>query len=184
MPAAAVLTALVVYELATKRSFEPIGRPTLALAAFLVVVSTGTITVMYLAPRAAEERIAESVAVQKEWESNSRKLGEYIASRTDPDDEIFNFGREAGIYFYADRRPAVRYFADWPFWWDERTLYGTIKALRTTRPVYIIDTAQPPLFADYDEYHPEVLMNLFEEEYDYVGRMYFADIYRLKTYQP
>jgi hypothetical protein len=184
MPAAAVLTALVIYELATKRRVEPIGRPALAVAAAMVVVSAGTVAVMYLAPRAAEERIAGSVAVQKEWEGNSRHLGEYIASRTGPEDEIFNFGREAGIYFYADRRPAVRYFSDWPFWWDESTLYGTIKALRTAKPVYIIDTAQPPLFEDYEQYHPEVLMNLFDEEYDYVGRMYSADIYRLKTYQP
>lgn len=184
MPAAAVLTALVVYEVATKRRVAPIGKPALAVGLFMIVVSAGTTGVMYLAPREAEQRIAESVAEQKEWESNSRQLGEYIAARTDPDDEIFNFGREAQIYFYADRRPAVRYFADWPFWWDESTLYGTIKALRTNRPVYIIDTAQPPLFEHYAEYHPPVLINLLEEEYDYVGRMYFADIYKLKPRHP
>ncbi len=123
------------------------------------------------------ERIAGE---QKRWEESSREIGAYIAQRTRPDDTIFNLGREPQIYFYADRRPAVRYFSDWPFWWDERTLYGTIKALRTTKPVYIIDTAQPPLFDDYAQYHPPVLMNLLNEEYDYVGRMYFADIYKLK----
>jgi len=181
MPAAAVLTALVVYEVVTKRRVQPIGRPAVAVAALMVIVSLGTIGVMYVAPRAAEQRVAESVAQQKEWESNSRQLGEYIAARTDPDDKIFNFGREAPIYFYADRRPAVRYFSDWPFWWDEMTLYGTIKALRTTKPVYIIDTAQPPLFEDYAQYHPPVLMNLLSEDYEYMGRMYFADIYKLKA---
>lgn len=180
MPAAAVLTALVVYEIATKRRVAPIGKPALAVGLLMVVVSLGTIGVMYLAPRAAEQRLAESVAEQEEWESNSRQLGAYIAARTGPDDEIFNFGREAQIYFYADRRPAVRYFSDWPFWWDEATLYGTIKALRSTKPAYIIDTAQPPLFADYAQYHPTVLMNLLEAEYDYLGRMYFADVYKLK----
>lgn len=180
MPAAAVLTALVLYEVATRRRVAPIGKSALAVGLLMVIVSLGTIGALYLAPGAAEQRIAESVAEQKEWESNSKQLGEYIAARTDPDDEIFNFGREAQIYFYADRRPAVRYFSDWPFWWDERTLYGTIKALRTTKPTYIIDTAQPPLFEDYAQYHPPVLMNLLEEEYEYIGRMYFADIYRLK----
>jgi len=183
MPAAAVLTALVIYEVVTKRRIQPIGKPAMAVAVLMVVVSLGTIAVMYVAPRAAEQRIAESVAEQKEWESNSRQLGEYIAARTEPEEEIFNFGREAQIYFYADRRPAVRYFSDWPFWWDERTLYGTIKALRTTKPVYIIDTAQPPLFEDYEQYHPPVLMNLLNEDYEYVGRLYFADIYRLKPQQ-
>ena len=183
MPAAAVLTALVVYEVTTKRRTQPLGRPALGVVLLMLMVSLGTIGVMYLAPRAAEERIAESVAEQKEWESSSRQLGEYVGARTEPDDKIFNFGREAQIYFYADRQPAVRYFSDWPFWWNEKTLYGTIKALRTTRPVYIIDTAQPPLFEDYDQYHPPVLMNLLNEDYDYVGRMYFADIYRLKQQQ-
>ena len=74
----------------------------------------------------------------------------------------------------------MRYFSDWPFWWDQKTLYGTIKALRATKPVYIIDTAQPPLFKDYASYHPPVLMNLLTKDYDYVGRLYFADIYKLK----
>jgi 4-amino-4-deoxy-L-arabinose transferase-like glycosyltransferase len=180
MPAAAVLTALVLYEVVNKRRIQPIGKPALAVAALMVLVSFTTIGVMYLAPRAAEERVAVSVAEQKEWEVNSRHLGEYVAARTTPDEKIFNFGREAQIYFYADRQPAVRYFADWPFWWDEKTLYGTIKALRATKPVYIIDTAQPPLFKDYASYHPPVLMNLLNKDYDYVGRLYFADIYKLK----
>jgi len=183
MPAAAVLTAAVVYEVVTRRSLQPIGKPAVAIASLLVLTSLTVTTVMYLAPRAAEQRVAVSVAEQKEWEANSRKLGEYIKARTRPDDKIFNFGREAPIYFYADRRPAVRYFSDWPFWWDEMSLYETIKALRITRPVYIIDTAQEPLFQDYQKYHPPVLMNLLNEHYDYVGRLYFADIYRLKPQQ-
>lgn len=181
MPAAAVLTAFVIHETIVQRRFRPIGRPAVAVAAFLVFTSLSVTTVMYLAPRQAEQRVAESVAQQKEWEADSKKIGEYIKARTDPEDKIFNFGREAPIYFHADRRPAVRYFADWPFWWDEMTLYGTVKALRETKPVYIIDTAQEPLFEDYQKYHPPVLMNLLREEYEYVGRLYFADIYRLKT---
>ncbi len=180
MPAAAVLTALVVYEVVTGRRVRPIGRTAAAIAALMVTVSIGTVTVMYLAPRAAEERVAESVAAQKEWEGNSQQLGEYIKAVTKPDDKIFNFGREAPIYFYADRRPAVRYFSDWPFWRDEKTLYGTIKALRAAKPAYIIDTAQPPLFEDYAKFHPPVLMNLLRQDYTLVGHVYFADIYRLK----
>jgi 4-amino-4-deoxy-L-arabinose transferase-like glycosyltransferase len=184
MPALAVLTAVVAHEFIKGRRIRR-WRPTaLALAGGLTVLALGTNAVMYLAPREAQEEIAPTVAEQKEWERDSRLVGLYIKARTTPEDRIFNFGREAQIYFHADRDPAVRYFADWPFWWKEETLYETVKALRHERPAYIIDTALPPLFEDYAKYHPPVLMNLLREEYVYEGRVLFADIYRLKTHEP
>jgi hypothetical protein len=129
--------------------------------------------------------VAPTVFAQKEWEGASRALGTYIAERTDPEDTIFNFGREAQVYFYADRRPAVRYFSDWPFWWDESTLYETMDALREAKPVYIIDSLQRPLFEeDFERYHPRVVTDFLAENYDYVGRVYFADVYRLKERRP
>jgi hypothetical protein len=201
MPALAVLSAVGVYELAPRilprrpargagnltsehqRPLRPVWRPVLIIAPGLLIVSLMTNGVLYLAPRQAERQVSEVVYTQKQWESASMAIGQYIKERTEPGDKIFNFGREAQIYFYADRQPAVRYFADWPFWWDEDTLYQTIKALRATRPVYIIDSAQPPLF-DYEKLHPPVLMNLLNENYDYAGRVHFADIYKLKEDRP
>ena len=59
-------------------------------------------------------------------------------------------------------------------------LIETVKALRQARPIYIIDSALPPLFEDYDRYHPPVIKQFLQENYDYEGRIYFADVYRLK----
>ena len=180
LPAMAVLTAVVGYERLARRRIEPLSRPALGLALLLVAASLTTNGVLYLAPRLAERHVAQNVYEQKEWEDASQALAQYVKERTGPEDKIFNFGREAQIYFYADRQPAVRYFSDWPFWWDDQTLNQTVAALRLTRPVYLIDSALPPLFPDYRQYHPPVLMSLLQTDYDYVGRIYFADVYRLK----
>jgi hypothetical protein len=183
MPALAVLSAVAVYELVMRRPIRPVWRPVLVIAPALLTLSLVTNGVLYFAPREAERQGAETAYTHDQWESASLAIGQYIKARTDPEDKIFNFGRESQIYFYAERQPAVRYFADHTFWWDEETLYETIKALRASRPVYIIDTALPPLF-DYEESHPPVLTNLLGEKYEYVGRLYFADIYKLKDRSP
>ena len=98
---------------------------------------------------------------------DSELLGAYIAARTSPDDTIFNLGRESQIYFYAERRPAVRYFYDYVYAYDEETVRITIDALRAEKPVYIIDSIQPPLFESSQR--PAELENLLDEEYKYEG---------------
>jgi len=181
LPAMAVLAAVVVYNRFSGGQLRPIWKPGLVLGLLLVVMSLVTNGALYLAPKTTEKRVAEVVLERKQWESDSLALAAYIAQRTNPDDTIFNFGREAQIYFYSDRRPAVRYFSDWPYWWDQTTLTETIEALRTVRPTYIIDSAQPPLF-DYGPYHPPVFRDFLSQNYEYVGRVYFADVYRLKEH--
>jgi hypothetical protein len=180
LPALAVLTAAAVYRLLLHRQGQSVPKLALLLCVITLAVSLGTNAVLYLAPEAAEKRVAETTLEHKQWEDDSEALAVYIGDRTGPDDTIFNFGREAQIYFYAQRRPAVRYFADWPYWWDESTLSETIEALRQTKPAYIIDSAQPPLFEDYAQYHPQALRAFLAENYEYEGKLYFADIYRLK----
>jgi len=105
-------------------------------------------------------------------------LGAYIAARAGPDDTIFNLGRESQVYFYADRRPAVRYFYDYVYEYDEATVRITIDALRAEKPVYIIDSIQPPLYEPAQR--PAEFERLLEEEYHYEGRVRFAELYRLK----
>ncbi len=181
LPAAAVLTAMVIYTRFRKRDIEPLRRPAVVAGLLILAVALATNAMLYLAPDAAEKRVAPTTFEHQQWESASQELAAYIAERTGPEDTIFNFGREAELYFYADRRPAVRYFADWPFWWDESTLYETMDALRETKPVYIVDSLQLPLFEeDFEQYHPRVFTDFLSENYDYVGRVYFADVYRLK----
>jgi 4-amino-4-deoxy-L-arabinose transferase-like glycosyltransferase len=177
-PAMALLAAVTLYDTFRNTNGVPVARPALAFGAVLVFVALSTNAVMYFAPKPAERRVAETVLYQKEWEEASRALGAYIRERTSSDETIFNFGREPQIYFYADRRPAAQYFYDWAYQYDDVTLQKTVEVLSLKRPAYIIDSVQPPLFPPGPR--PAALKALLDEDYEYVGSLYFADIYRLK----
>ena len=174
VPAMAILSAIVVSERLNK-----LPKSVLAIGVLLAVVSLGINAVLYAAPWRAQQRVAETVFYQKRWEESSQALGAYIEARTSPEDTIFNIGRESQIYFYADRQPAVQYFYDWAYQYDERTLPVTMDALRKARPVYIIDSIQEPLFQASQR--PQAVEKFLVENYEYEGRVYFADIYRLKS---
>lgn len=184
IPVLALLASVAIYYRLRERHVHPVRRPAMILGAMLVLVSLGTNAALYVAPRAAEERVAPTVHEQKQWEEASKALGTYIAERTRPGDAIFNYGRESQIYFYADRPPAIRFFYDWAVEYDPNNLPKMIAALQQALPVYVIDSAQPPLFEDYRRYHPAEFTGFLEEHYEYAGRIYFADVYRLKTYRP
>lgn len=179
LPAMAVLTAVVIYERFRARDIRLIGKPALLVTALLIAISLGTNAILYFTPEEAQQRVYTPIFYQEEWESSSRALATYVAERTGPEDTIFNFGRESQIYFYADRRPAARYFYDWAYLYDDTTLPTTVEALRQAKPVYVIDSTQPPLFES--EPQPQLLKELLAEDYQYVGRIYFADVYRLKS---
>ncbi len=178
VPAMAMLTAVVVYKRFWSGTGRGIYRLSVALAIPLAALSLVVSGALYLEPYDAEEKVAPAVFQQKEWEKSSEALGVYIAEHTRPEDTIFNLGREPQIYFYADRRPAVQYFYDWAYQYDERTIAVTVQALRTAQPVYIVDSIQPPLFKPAQR--PAPFQKLLDEEYEYVGQIYFADVYRLK----
>ena len=178
IPAMAILAAIVIYELISTAENRLASRPAIMFGVMLVAVALATNAVLYLAPRPAERQVAENVYYQKEWEENSRALGLYIKERTGPSETIFNFGREPQVYFYADRRPAAQYFYDWAYQYDEQTLAKTVEVLRLERPAYILDSTLPPLFPPGPR--PQVLKDLLDEDYEYVGRLYFADMYKLK----
>jgi len=184
MPSLALLTGIVIYDRFTNGSQHVLSKPAWMIALFLIVVSVGTTTVVYLAPRQAEQQIVSNVYYQKEWETHSQELGEYIKARSRPDDLIFNYGRESQVYFYADRQPAIRYMYDWVLKYDQDSLDEVMAGLNTTHPVYIIDSLQAPLFKDWYAAHPPEFKKFLEGHYDYVGRIAFADVYRLKGYAP
>ena len=107
----------------------------------------------------------------------TRRSARSLKAHTSPSETVWNYGRDSQIYFYADRSPAVRFFYDRPYWLDAATLTETIASLRQARPQYIVDT-QP---GDAWDYHPPELMALLAQQYDYVGKVQYADLYRLKV---
>lgn len=179
LPALAILSAVVFYESWQRGGPSTVSKPVLAVAVALVVISAGTNAVLYAFPRQAEHVVAQSVYHQKEWEEHGDELGAFIKRRTEPGDTIFNLGRESYVYFYADRQPPGRYFYDWAVNYDERNLVELLVDLRAARPKYVIDSAMEPLFENYDDSHPAELMQFIEENYRYVGQIYFADVYEL-----
>jgi hypothetical protein len=180
MPSLAVLTGIVIYDRFVNGREHVLSRPAWIVATFLIVVSVGTTTVLYLAPRQAEEQVVSSVFYQKEWEASSEKLGEYIKERTEDGDLIFNYGRESQIYFYADRAPAIPYFYDWVLNYDKDSMPEILAGLEETKPVYFIDSLQAPLFDDWGAAHPVELRQFLDDNYDFQGRIFFANVYRLK----
>ncbi len=180
VPAMVLLTAIVVDDRFHKHETYPGCNPVLAVGALLIIVSLSANALLYLAPLRTEQRLAPNVIYQEEWDEASQSLGAYIAERTGPEDTIFNLGRQSQIYFYADRRPAVQYFYDYAYEYDETTLPLTLEALRQTKPAYIIDSLQPPLF-EPSQRRPEEVAAFLAQNYQYEGRMFFADVYHLKA---
>jgi len=179
IPAAAVLAALLAFEYLPGPGSRRVPRRALFGVAMLTVLALVTNSALYLAPSRSEQRVAPDVFYHRQWAENSEFLGAYIAARTNSDDTIFNLGRESQVYFYADRRPAARYFYDYVYSYEAETIHATVDALRTEKPVYIIDSIQPPLFKPSDR--PPEFERLLSEDYKYEGHLYFADLYRLKA---
>ena len=184
LPAMALLTAVAIHRWFPGQKIGAIGKPLLVAGVLLIAISSTTSGALYFSREDAQKRFYEPLFQQERWATASRALGAYIAERTGPEDAIFVFGRESQIYFYADRRPAVRYFYDWAYRYDKDTLEETMEELRRARPTYIIDSVQSPLFEDYWRYHPPEFQAFLAENYDYVGLVYFADVYRLKGASP
>lgn len=177
LPAVAILSGLALYHY-----FRPqvVARHGLAVFVGLsLLLGLASNLVVYLAPPEAARTVSEAAFEDVRWERDSRALGQYLARNTTPRDTIYVYGRESQIYFYARRMPAARHIYDRSFWLEKGTLAETIEELRRTRPVYIVDSLQEPLY-DYAQHHPPEWQRFIQENYEYVGRLYFADVYRLK----
>ncbi|HVP04065.1 MAG TPA: glycosyltransferase family 39 protein [Dehalococcoidia bacterium] len=184
MPALAVLTGVVVYERFGRGHGVRLSKPAWMAGGLLIVLSVGFTAILYLVPTQAEEQVVSSIYYQKEWEASSLALGHYIKERTGPEDTIFNYGRESQVYFYADRQPAIPYFYDWVLQYDAVPMATVISELETAKPVYVVDSLQAPIFDDWAAAHPSEWRRFLGDNYYYMGRVYFADVYVLKGYVP
>ncbi len=111
-------------------------------------------------------------------EIESPALARYIADNTSPDDRIYNLGFESELYFYAHRRPATRYLHDLPFVADYSRVEKALEDLKEAPPVFVIDSARYEIRRD--SYDRSGFDQFLADRYEYLGKMYYADIYRLK----
>ncbi len=179
LPAMAVLTGVAIHHRFMGRRLERPARLTILACVFALTVSFGTVGLLYFRHDATERQFSQRVYQQNEWAKSSEELASYLAQHTGADDEIFNYGRESQLYFYAHRTPASRYFYDYAYTYDEHALQQTLDVLRQDPPEYIVDSMLPPLFRASDR-SPE-FEEFLRERYTYVGTFHFAELYQLET---
>lgn len=151
------------------------------LAGFAIIFSVLMNMHAYLSPTAAGRHEAKYSDTQASWDNASEQLGLYLHEHTLPGQTIYVFGREAQIYFYADRQPAARFLYSQPFTLDGTAMSDTLRTLREVKPTYIVDTVQPPLYHGWESQDPQDFLRLLIDDYEYVGQVEFAQVYRLKT---
>jgi hypothetical protein len=71
------------------------------------------------------------------------EVADYVRSHTGPDETIYEFGLQSGIYFYADRLPAHRFlrvneFVPTTFPDPDFTLGAVTRELAARRPAYLV----------------------------------------------
>jgi hypothetical protein len=107
-----------------------------ALLLWLPLVFNGALYLDSITP--ASDR-AEAVGV-RDCEASAPEIGAYIHSHTPDGARIYNVGRDAEIYYYADRLPATRFFYDRTFLADPATVTETTGALSAAPPTLVVDT--------------------------------------------
>jgi 4-amino-4-deoxy-L-arabinose transferase-like glycosyltransferase len=182
LPACALLAALVAepaYQ-ALRAGWRP---PVRAMAAWtlLFVLCLYFNLSIFLHATPEGRHVAKFPDVQARVSIESRALADYVRAETEPEETILNWGRETQLYFYADRKPATRYLYDRPFWQDPPTFDRAMAELRAHPPVLILDSLPPPGSGEpWAKYHPQDFLDFRAERYDHVGRIEFAEVYRLK----
>jgi 4-amino-4-deoxy-L-arabinose transferase-like glycosyltransferase len=114
-------------------------------------------------------------------DNQSRIVADYIVAHTTPDQAIYEYGRTTQIYFLSDRRPAVRYMYDRPFWLDENTLGEALVQLEAAKPAYIFDTIRTKDSDEWQKFHPPRVQAFFAAHYEFVEHIAYADVYRLRS---
>ncbi len=116
------------------------------------------------------------------WEIQSPELAAYIRQRTNEGDYIYNLGFNSELYFYARRRSPTRFLFSRPLEVDKGLVPKALAELERNKPIYIIDSARYETWRERRYYPPEIEA-FIEEHYHYAGKVYYADVYRLKDSQ-
>ena len=151
----------------------------MALSLLFPATSAGSI---YLRGTAdARHEAKYSYNYYSEWETHSRSLAAYLQARTAPGDYIYNLGFQSEVYFYADRRSPTRFVFDQPFQVNKDFEEEAIADLSRNKPAYVFDTAIYEKPGKLENYYSRPIHDWVAENYDYVGKIYYADIWRLKA---
>ena len=151
---------------------------TVAVSVFPTVILNANV---YLQEGPAERHAAKyGAGGPTGWETRSEDFAAWIRARTSPDDYIYNLGFQSELYFHADRRSPTRFLFDHPFGADDRYAQQAIEELSANPPVYVIDSARYEPDHMFQHYSWDV-HDWVTENYVYIGRIYYADVYLLEA---
>jgi hypothetical protein len=180
LPALALMAPLGVMYIKGTR-FSPVGIVALAsIFALLLVPVLAQNAEIYFQPTAEERHIAKYPHDDRApWENQGPAFGRWIKERTEPGDGIYNLGFQSEIYFYADRKSPSRFILDRPFWTNDEYIGQALTELNNDPPLYVIDSAIHEEWSDQKLYTTEI-KDWIIANYDYVGKIFYADVYKLR----
>lgn len=179
LPGLVILTALVVTDLAER----PLGALRAAVPILLVVTFLGAfgwsahVYAFGSLNEIHEEKFPDELVTRADFEAQA--VADYVRLTTQPDDTIFNLGRESQLYFLAGRDPATQFIYDRSFWLSDDTFDEAMRDLRRNRPAVIVDSLSIDLVGSRAGDLPTEFSEFLAENYEYVGRLHYAQIYRL-----
>jgi hypothetical protein len=174
------------------RGMPAIWRRRLLLVGFgpvfvLLCIQIVITAIPYLQPTPEQRHEARSVGpVGTARENSNQALASQLRLMLGPAGSFYVFGgatKSVPLYIYTDRLPPTRYFYDADFRTPPRTKdwVTTYQQLVSDPPAIILDATLwetdrlDPLPA------PPEFWQLLDERYEYLGRIEYADVYRLKT---
>jgi hypothetical protein len=181
LPALALMAPLGAKYLTRTRFSPPVA---IALAIVFVLLLEPPLAEnahIYFQPTAEARHIAKYPQDDRApWENQGPAFGRWIQERTAPDDGIYNFGFQSELYFYADRRSPTRFIMDRPFWTNDDYISQALIELNAAPPLYVIDSAIHEDWTEQKQYTTEI-KEWIDANYDFVGQVYYADVYRLRA---
>jgi len=181
LPALALMVPLGARYLKNTRFSRPVGIALTAIFALLLVPTLAQNAQIYFQPTAEERHIAKYPHDDRApWENEGPAFGRWLKARTEPGDGIYNLGFQSELYFYADRRSPTRFITDRPFWTNDEYIDQALAELNAAPPLYVIDSAVHEEWTEQKRYTTEI-KEWIVANYEYVGQVYYADVYRLRA---
>jgi hypothetical protein len=180
LPAAAILAAVgfdVVID-AWRAGRRRLGYAVAACAVVAVSVST----FLYAWPTPEDRFVVQYTFRDYAFRSlQARDIAQEVVSLTEPDDYVYEFGRQSDIYFLADRRPATRWVHNRAYGIYPPMLDEILRDLDLRRPKLILLTFECVPFShefpNCEAGPPSELKAYLAGHYRHAGRVHYADFY-------
>ncbi|MEO8457786.1 MAG: glycosyltransferase family 39 protein [Chloroflexota bacterium] len=116
-----------------------------------------------------------------QWETESQDFSQWILARTQPSDKIYNLGFQNEVYFYTKLQSPTRFLFDYPFQLDHSFEAKALADLKADPPKFVFGSELdlPPQIRG-EGYYPYTIYDWMTENYDYVGKIYYAYVWRVK----